>query len=256
MVITIDLSGKVALVTGASSGIGAAVARLLAQAGAKVAVNYNRSRQQAEEVVLKIRETGGDARAFQADVTDVKQIDALIQAVEASYGTVDILVNNAGHMIERKLNADMTESLYHQVMDLNVKSTVFMCKAVLPGMYAKKSGIIVNMASQAAHSGGGTGSSVYAASKAAIIAYSKGLAKEVATHGIRVNTVSPGFIGNTRFHAQLTSPEAKAATLAGTPLGRQGEPEEVAGVVLFLASDLSSYMTGETIEINGGAFMK
>lgn len=254
--VKIDLSGKTALVTGASSGIGSAIAKLLAEAGAKVAVNYNRSRQEAEETVAAIRSTGGIAQAFQADVTNVAQIEAMLKEIESSFGTVDILVNNAGHMLKRQLNADMTEELYHQVMDLNVKSTVFMCKAVLPGMYAKGRGCIVNMASVAAHNGGGGGSSVYAASKAAVIAYSKGLAKEAASKGIRVNTVSPGFIGNTRFHAQLTSAEAKAATIAGTPLGRQGEPEDVAGAVLYLASDLSSYITGETIEINGGALMR
>lgn len=254
--ITIDLKGKVALVTGASSGIGGAIAKLLAKAGAKVAVNYNRSETEAEEVASEIRSQGGEAQIFRADVTSTEEIAAMLKAIESSLGSVDILVNNAGHMLQRQLNAEMTEELYQQVMDLNVKSTVFMCKAVLPAMYAKDGGCIVNMASLAAHNGGGVGSSVYAASKAAVISYSKGLAKEAASHGVRVNTVSPGFIGNTRFHAQLTSPEGKTASIAGTALGRQGEPEEVAGAVLFLVSELSSYLTGETIEINGGALMR
>ncbi|WP_019534663.1 SDR family NAD(P)-dependent oxidoreductase [Paenibacillus ginsengihumi] len=252
----IDLTNKTALVTGASSGIGAAIARTLAAAGAWVAVNYHRNREQAEEVVRDIGGQGGIARLFQADVTSNAQIDALVRQVEAELGTVDILVNNAGHMLERLANADMTESLYGQVMDLNLKSAVFLSKAVLPGMIARRCGYIVNMSSVAAHHGGGPGASIYAASKAAVIAYTKGLAKEAAAHGIRVNCVSPGFIGNTRFHEQLTSEEARRAMIAGTPLNRQGEPEDVANAVLFLVSPLSDFITGETIEVNGGAYMR
>jgi len=252
----IDLSGKTALVTGASSGIGRAIALALAAAGAKVAVNYNRSRADAEAVVADIRKAGGIAEAFQADVTFVNAIETLVRKTEQALGPIDILVNNAGHLIRRVSNLEITEDLYHQLMDLNLKSTVFMCKAVLPGMIARRRGVIVNMASIAAHHGGGSGSSVYAASKAAVIAYSKGLAREVAPHGIRVNVVSPGFIGNTRFHERLTPEDVRRATIASIPLGRQGEPEDVAGAVLFLVSDLASFITGETIEINGGALMR
>ncbi|MGF7031793.1 3-oxoacyl-[acyl-carrier protein] reductase [Paenibacillus mucilaginosus] len=252
----IDLTDKVALVTGASSGIGASIALMLAEAGAKVAVNYNSSREKAEEVAGSIAQLGGTARIYQGDVTSTRQIEALVSRIGSELGTVDILVNNAGHMLERQSSAEMTESLYERVMDLNLKSTVFMSKAVLPGMIAKGSGHIVNMSSVAAHNGGGPGASIYAASKAAVIAYTKGLAKEAAPHGINVNCVSPGFIGNTRFHAQLTTPEAQQAAIAGTPLKRQGEPSDVAGAVLFLVSGLSGFITGETIEINGGAFMR
>ncbi|WP_281885165.1 SDR family NAD(P)-dependent oxidoreductase [Paenibacillus sp. YYML68] len=252
----IDLTNKVALITGASSGIGASVARTLAAAGAKVAINYNSSREKAEEVARSITESGGTAIIVQGDVTSIEQIEALVSQVEAELGTIDILVNNAGHMLERQLNAEMTDSLYTRVMDLNLKSTVFMSKAVMPGMLSKGQGHIVNMSSVAAHHGGGPGASVYAASKAAVIAYSKGLAKEAAPYDIRVNCVSPGFIGNTEFHAMVTSEEAKKATIAGTPLNRQGEPADVANTVLFLVSGMSSFITGETIEINGGAFMR
>ncbi|WP_248925838.1 SDR family NAD(P)-dependent oxidoreductase [Paenibacillus hamazuiensis] len=252
----IDLSGKVALVTGASSGIGAGIAQVLAEAGAKVAVNYNSSREKAEDVVSRIRQAGGIAQAFQGDVTSAEQIAVLVKQIGSEMGTIDILINNAGHMLERLANAEMTESLYSRVIDLNLKSTVFMSKAVLPGMFAQRSGRIVNMSSVAAHHGGGPGASIYAASKAAVIAYTKGLAKEAAPYGVLVNCVSPGFIGSTRFHAQLTSEEGRQAAIAGTPLGRQGEPADVAGAVLFLASSLSGFITGETIEINGGAYMR
>lgn len=252
----IDLTGKHALVTGASKGIGRAIALRLAEAGAKVAVNYWRSEAEAKDVVHEITSRGGQAMLVRADVTSLAQIDEMVTAVEQQLGNVDILVNNAGHMIRRELNAEMSEELYEQVMDLNLKSTVFVTKRVLPGMRKQPNGTIINMASIAAHNGGGGGSSVYAASKAAVIAYSKGLAKELAASGIRVNVVSPGFIGNTNFHATVSTAESRQAAISSVPLGRQGEPDDVAGAVLFLASDLASYITGETIEINGGMLMR
>jgi 3-oxoacyl-[acyl-carrier protein] reductase len=252
----IDLSGQVALVTGASKGIGRAVALALAASGVKVAVNYHRSEAAAEGVVRDIQAQGGEALLVRADVTKLDQIDEMVSRVEESYGKIDILVNNAGHLIQRVSNVEISESLYDEVMDLNLKSTVFVTKRVVPGMIARRSGTIINMSSVAAHTGGGGGSAVYAASKAAVIAYSKGLAKEIAPYGIRVNIVSPGYIGNTDFHSTVSSEEYRRSTIASVPLGRQGEPEDVAGVVLFLASGLSAYLTGETIEINGGTYMR
>ncbi|MFE5319467.1 SDR family NAD(P)-dependent oxidoreductase [Paenibacillus sp. NPDC056579] len=254
---TTNLTGRIALVTGGNAGIGYAISSKLAQAGAKVAINYLSKREAAEQAVQAIRGEGGEAECFQADVTSVEQIQSLIGRVEGAFGgTVDILINNAGHMIKRIPNAEMTEEGYEQIMNVNLKSTVFMCKAVLPGMIAKQRGKIVNMASLAAHNGGGPGASVYAASKAAVIAYSKGLAKEAASHGINVNVLSPGFIGQTAFHSTFTSEDARKATVAGIPLGREGVPEDIANTALFLASSLSDYLTGETIEINGGMFMR
>ncbi|WP_010492106.1 SDR family NAD(P)-dependent oxidoreductase [Paenibacillus elgii] len=253
----IDLTGKVALVTGSNAGIGRAIAIALAASGAKVGVNCLRNVAQGEETVAAIRAAGGEAVLVQADVTDAAEIDRLVSEVERAFGgTVDILVNNAGHLVKRQPNVDMTEQLYQQIMDVNLKSTVFMCKRVLPGMKAKGAGRIINMSSVAAHNGGGPGSSIYAASKAAVSAYSKGLAKEVAPGGITVNLVSPGFIGNTMFHTTFTTDEARKATVNGIPLQREGTPDDVAGAVLYLASDLASYLTGETIEINGGMMMR
>jgi len=254
--VNLELNGKTALVTGASKGIGRAIALQLAAAGAHVAVNYNRSETEAHEVVQEIERQGGKAIVVRADVTKLEQIDQMAALLEASFGGVDILVNNAGHMIRRSANIEMSERLYDQVMNLNLKSTVFVTKRLVPSMIAKRSGVVINMSSVAAHTGGGGGSSVYAASKAAVIAYSKGLAKELAPYGIRVNTVSPGFIGNTDFHATVSTEEGRRASIAAVPLGRQGEPDDVAGTVLFLASDMASYLTGETIEINGGTFMR
>lgn len=253
----IDLTGKIALVTGSQAGIGLEIAKRLAASGAKVAINYLSDKEAGEAAAADIRMAGGEAAAFQADATNVEQIGKMIQTIETHFGgTVDILVNNAGGMIKRVPNAEMTEEHYYKVMDVNFKSTVFVCKAVLPGMIAKKKGKIVNMASLAAHDGGGPGASIYAASKAAVWAYSKGLAKELAQYQINVNCISPGFIGQTKFHATFTSDAARAATVGKIPLGREGVPADVANVTLFLCSDLADYLTGETIEINGGLFMR
>jgi 3-oxoacyl-[acyl-carrier protein] reductase len=253
----IDLTGKIALVTGSSGGIGRATAIMLAQSGAKVAVNYLNSKMPAEEVVSEIRNSGGQAEAFQADVTKINEVEALVKDVEKTFGGhVDILINNAGHLVQRISNEDMTEELYDQIMNVNMKSTVLVSKAVIPGMKAKGSGKIINMTSVAAHNGGGPGATIYAASKASVLTYTKGLAKELASSQINVNAVSPGFIGNTAFHATFTPEAARQATIKGIPLGREGKPEDVAGAVLFLVSELSSYLTGETIEVNGGMFMR
>lgn len=254
---TIQLLGKLALVTGASGGIGRAVAITLARSGARVAVNYLNNSAGAEETAAAIREAGGEAAVFQADVTSVAQIDHMLKAIEQTFGaTVDLLINNAGHLVQRLANEEMTETLYEQVMDVNLKSAVFVSKAVIPGMKAKGQGRIVNLTSVAAHNGGGPGATIYAASKAAVITFTKGLAKELAAHGILVNAASPGFIGQTAFHATFTPEAARKATVQGIPLGREGTPQDVADIVLFLVSELSSYLTGETIEINGGMFMR
>ncbi|MEK8129845.1 3-oxoacyl-ACP reductase family protein [Paenibacillus filicis] len=253
----IDLTGKIALVTGSNAGIGRAIAILLAANGAKVGVNCLNNVAQGQQVVAEIQSAGGEAVLVQADVTDPAQIDRLVSEVEQALGgTVDILVNNAGHLIQRVPNTEMTEEMYDRILNVNLKSTVFMCKRVLGGMKEKGGGRIVNMTSVAAHNGGGPGSSIYAASKAAVMAYTKGLAKEVAAGGITVNNVSPGFIGNTMFHATFTPNAARQSTIAGIPLQREGTPDDVAGAVLYLASELASYVTGETIEINGGMMMR
>ncbi|MCR8633557.1 SDR family NAD(P)-dependent oxidoreductase [Paenibacillus radicis (ex Xue et al. 2023)] len=252
-----QLHGKIALVTGSNAGIGRAIAIALAANGAKVGVSYLNNKEQGEETVKLIRQAGGQAELFQADVTNAAQIESLVSGVESAFGsTIDILVNNAGHLVQRISNAEMTEELYDKILNVNLKSTVFMCKRVLPGMKAKGAGRIVNMSSIAAYNGGGPGASLYAASKAAVASYSKGLAKEVAGDGVTVNIVSPGFIGQTAFHSTFTSDDARKATVNGIPLKREGTPEDVAGAVLYLVSDLASYLTGETIEINGGMFMR
>ncbi|MFB5189025.1 SDR family NAD(P)-dependent oxidoreductase [Alicyclobacillus fastidiosus] len=252
-----ELSGKIALVTGASGGIGRAVALDLAELGAKVAVNYLSNRDGADETVETIRKRGGHAVAIQADVTNEEQIQSLVEQTEKSFGdSIDILVNNTGTLVERRAVEDMTMDLWKQVMDVNVTSAVFTSKAVIPGMKAKGFGNIINLSSLAAHNGGGLRAIAYGASKGAIVTFTRGLARELAPYGIRVNCVAPGFIDDTKFHATFTTPEARDATIAGIPLGRAGVPQDVSRSIVFLATEQSSFITGETLDINGGVLMR
>ncbi len=248
-----DLARKVALVTGAGAGIGRAIAETLGARGATVAVHYFKSREGAEAACRAI---GDRAVPFQADVTSHSQVDNLVREVEARLGPIDILVNNAGDLLERRTLLEMSESLFRQVIDVNLTSTFLCCQAVAPSMIARGSGAIVNLSSLAAHNGGGPGAFAYAAAKAAIIAFTKAIARELAPKGIRANCVSPGLIGQTQFHGRFTKPDAFEAAAKTVPLGRAGTPEEVARVVAFLASDDATYLVGETIEINGGMFMR
>jgi len=250
------VEGKLALVTGGSGGIGRAIAIRLASEGGNVAVHYRRNKESAAETVRAIREAGGRAEAFSADLTDLGQIDTLVKQVQSAFGvSVDILVNNAGHMNRRTSLTEMTEHDYVQMMDTNFKSCVFVSKAVLPAMMDKGRGHIVNIASLAAHNGGGSGIAIYAAAKSAMLAFTKNMAKEYAAKGIRVNAICPGVIANTS-NDRFKTEEIRKSIIAGIPLGREGQPEDVANSVLYLASDLSSFMTGETIELNGGMLMR
>ncbi|SEB03486.1 SDR family NAD(P)-dependent oxidoreductase [Paenibacillus sp. 276b] len=253
----INLQNKIALVTGSSGGIGAAIAGALARCGAKVAVNGLHNMDRAEEVVTAIRDAGGEAAAFQADVTDTNAIESMVGEITLRFGgPIDLLINNAGHLVERSPIETMSEELYSRIMDVNLKSAVFVSKAVIPGMKAAGGGRIINLTSVAAHNGGGPGAAIYAASKAAVIALTKGLAKELSPGGITVNALSPGFIGQTAFHATFTSAEGRSSAVSSIPLGREGTPDDVAGAALYLCSELGSFITGETIEINGGMYMR
>jgi 3-oxoacyl-[acyl-carrier protein] reductase len=246
----------VALVTGGGAGLGRACALTLGQRGARVAVHYMKSRSGAEEVVAMLKAAGSEAHPFQGDLTKSADVTTLVNAVTARFGAIDILVNNAGDLIERKPLLEMSDELFHAVMDVNVTSVFLMCRAVARGMVSRKRGTIVNMSSLAAWNGGGPGAGAYSAAKGAVVSLTKALAKELAPHGIRVNCVAPGLIGETAFHGRFTPPAAFENAAKGVLLGRAGTPEEVATVVAFLASPDSSFLTGETIEINGGMNMR
>ncbi|MFJ7728544.1 SDR family NAD(P)-dependent oxidoreductase [Neobacillus sp. NPDC097160] len=252
--ISISLENKVALVTGAGTGIGKAIALKLAEAGAKVAVNYNSSRIDAEKVVSTIVENGGSAKSYQCDATNEEAVKDMYLKIEEELGSVEILVNNAGSLVERCVIEEMSSDLWQTIVDVNQKS-VFLCsKYAIPYMKANKNGRIVNVSSIAARNGGGLGAVMYASSKAAVSSFTKGLAKELVGHGILVNAVSPGVI-TTPFHDRFTSEEARLQFKNVIPLSREGNPSEVADAVLYLVSDLSTYLVGENIEVNGGQLM-
>lgn len=250
----IRFNGKIALVTGAGTGIGRATALAFGRAGATVAVHYHGSRFEAEEVAAALCAEGADARAFRADVTRPDEVRVLIDGVMQAFGRIDVLVNNAGSLLGRSPIEEMDESLWDSVMDLNVKSIFLCCKAVIPVMKAQGYGRIINVTSIAARNGGANGATHYASSKAAVSCFTKGLAKELAGTGILVNAVAPGII-STPFHDRFTRPEIRRSMAEATPLKREGTPEEVAGPILFLASGYASFILGETLEINGGLLM-
>ena len=251
----LDLSNRVALVTGASSGIGAASAQVLASLGADVAITYLHNQAGAEKVRDEITSLGRKALAIHADVREAEQISALVSHVINELGPIDILVNNAGSLVERKKNVEMTKELWDDVINLNLTSAMLCAKAVAPSMVERKSGAIINVVSIAAHNGGGPGAGAYCAAKAGLIALTKSQAKELAPHGVRVNAISPGTI-DTPFHEVFSTPEMIKAAVAAIPLGRLGTPEDCGKVVAFLASDAASYLVGETIEVNGGQLMR
>jgi 3-oxoacyl-[acyl-carrier protein] reductase len=249
-----SLQGKVALVTGGSSGIGAATAKMLAANGARVAINFHQNTAGAEETRDEIISIGGNAIVVQGDVGKSSEVDQLIKRTVDTLGPVDILVNNAGSLIERLRILELTEERWDEVVDLNLKSAYLCCRAVAASMMERKTGAIVNVSSIAGRTGGALGSIHYSTAKGGLITFTKGLAKELASFGIRVNAVSPGVI-DTRYHEQFSTPEMMKGYVAGIPLGRVGSPDDVASVICFLASNASSYLAGETIEINGGMFM-
>lgn len=250
-----DLTGKVALVTGASSGIGRATAEALARHGAKVAINYHRNEAGAAEACQAIAGAGGKAVAVQADVRKAAGVKALVERTVKELGPVDILVNNAGSLVERLKILELTEARWDEVLDLNLKSAFLCSQAVAGSMMQRKSGAIINVSSVAGRNGGALGSIHYSTAKGGLITFTKGLAKEMAAHNVRVNAVSPGVI-QTHFHEQFSTPEMMKAYCGVIPLGRVGTPAEVAGVIAFLASDAASFLVGETIEINGGMLME
>ena len=250
-----DLTGRVALVTGASSGIGAATAATFAALGAQVAIGYNRNAPGAEATRDRILAAGRTAIAVRADVRRADEVKRLVGQAASELGPIDILVNNAGSLVARRGIHDISEEHLDEVFALNLKSAVLASQAVAPSMIERRRGAIVNVVSIAGHTGGGPGAGVYASAKAALTAYTKSLARELAPHGIRVNAVSPGVIA-TPFHEVFSTPEMMKTFVGMIPLGRVGTSQECANVITFLVSDAASYVVGETIEVNGGQLMR
>ncbi|UCD39168.1 MAG: glucose 1-dehydrogenase [Fidelibacterota bacterium] len=251
----ITLKGKVAIITGSIQGIGLRTAQMLADAGAAVVINNHTDQEELEKQAQAIRDAGGQVKAVTADITDRKQAGKLIQAAEELGAGPDILVNNAGGLIARVPTAEFDDDHFATVVDVNLKTAMLMSHLVLPYMKKQGAGKIINFSSQAAHDGGGPGAGAYAAAKAAIWTFTKSLAKEVGPDGITSNCVAPGFIASTAFHNVFTSPEVHEKVKEMVPLKRLGTVDDVAKVILFLASPLSDYINGQIIEVNGGLYM-
>ena len=250
----LTIQGKTALVTGGNIGIGRAVSLALARCGADVALTYYAHRSHGEQTVAAIEQMGRHAIAFQLDATDSEQVNTVVaQAAQSLGGHIDILMNNAGHLVGRAAIADMTDDHWFKTINVNLTSTFFCTRAVLPYMNSGW-GRIINMSSLAARNGGGNGATAYAASKAAVIAFTRGLCKEVADKGITVNAVAPGLILETPFHETFTSENVIEGVISSTPLKRAGTPEDVANAVLYFVTHLGSFITGEIMDINGGAY--
>jgi 3-oxoacyl-[acyl-carrier protein] reductase len=249
-----DLAGKAVFITGASTGIGAALARAFAAQGAKLALHYNASAAAAEALAGEIRDAGGTAHLVKADYSRSDEVRRSVEEAAAALGGLDGLINNAGGMVRRVAYADATDADYDEIMDLNARSVVAASKAAIP--YLKKNGgFIINTTSIAARNGASGGAGLYGSSKAFVSNVTRGMAKELIPFGIRVNAVAPGVI-TTAFHERYSTAEQLDAALKIIPQGRLGVAEDCVGAYLFLASpSLSGYVIGQVIEVNGGQLM-
>jgi 3-oxoacyl-[acyl-carrier protein] reductase len=243
---TDEFKDKIVLVTGGASGIGRGIVEAFVAEGAKVAFSYLSSEEDARSIARDHA-----ALAIRSDLTDPNAARALVAEVKQKLGPVEILIVNTGGLIRRSSVLDCSLELWNECMSLNLTSAFLTCQAVLPDMMAAKRGVIVTISSLAAHNGGGFNAVHYGAAKGGLLTFTKGLAREVGPHGIRVNGVAPGLIA-TRFHDVHTTPESRHASVEQTPLRREGTPADVAGAVLYLASERASFLAAETIEVNGG----
>ena len=245
-----NLDGRVAIVSGGARDIGRSVSEGLAARGAKVVVNYFSSPADGEATVKAIRAAGGTAIAVRGDMTNPADVQNILEEARKAYGPhIDILVNVAGGMVARRPLAEMDETFFESVMKLNVTSAFLTTKFIVPHMRA--GGSIINFASQAGRDGGGPGACAYATSKGAVMTFTRAIAKELGPSNIRVNCVCPGLI-RTTFHDTFTKDEVRAKVASATPLRREGEAQEVADLVAYLASPDSTFITGASIDINGG----
>lgn len=248
------LKGKNAFVTGTSQGIGAAIAKALIEAGCNICMHYFHS---AEEP-LKLKKIAGQnnqkAICLQADLTREPEVKKCVKEGIDFLGSIDILINNSGSLVKRNYINNIDLDYWKEVIDINLTTMMLVTKEVLPYLNNKIGSSIVNISSLAGRMGGHPGSLVYSTCKGAVLTWSRSLAKELASNNIRVNAVAPGFIEGTLFHEVHTTRESALKTIASIPLGRSGNPEDVARAVVFLASEYDGFITGETIDINGGVY--
>lgn len=249
------LAARKALVTGGGQGLGAAITRRLIECGCDVAVHYFSSRAGAERLAELAQTKGGRAKIFQANLTIPEEADSLVENATHFLGGLDILVNNAGDLVERRRLPEIDASYWQRVQEVNVNSLLWVTRAATPHLTRAKDGAsIINLASLAGRKGGHPGSLAYSTAKGAILTWTRALAVELAPAGIRVNAVAPGLILGTHFHATHTTDESARATTAQIPLGRAGTPDDVARAVAFLASEYDGFLTGATLDINGGVY--
>lgn len=250
-----ELAGKSVLVTGASTGIGAAIAKALGAQGALVGVHYNSSQDAAEAVAAAVVQAGGKSVLVRADASRSGEMVRAVEETVAAFGRLDGLINNAGGMVARLPYAEMTDAHYDAVMDLNGRSVLAATRAAIPHLKSAGGGFVINTTSVAARNGASGGAGLYGSSKAFIANVTRGMAKELIPFGIRVNAVAPGVI-ETPFHERYSTEAQLKAQLATIPAGRLGAAEDVVGAYLFLAcASLSGYIIGQTIEVNGGMLM-
>jgi 3-oxoacyl-[acyl-carrier protein] reductase len=247
-----DLSGKVAVVTGSSRGIGAGIAQILAAQGAKVVINHRHSAEAAEAVLMDIKEKGGQATIIQADVGQSSEAQRLIKETIDTCGQIDILVNNAGTTRDTLLMT-MKDEDWDLVLKTNLSSTYYCSKAAVRPMMKKRSGRIINITSVVGLAGQ-AGQTNYAASKAGVVGFTKSLAKEIGSRNITVNAIAPGFVPTAL--TEVLSDEMMQSVVSNTPLGRLGTVEDVANAVLFLASDEAAFITGQVLTVDGGLIMQ
>jgi 3-oxoacyl-[acyl-carrier protein] reductase len=249
-----DLANKSVLVTGASSGIGAAISRAFAEQGARVAVHWSANASGAERVAQAVRASGGFAQLVQGDLTAVGQASRVVEDSASMLGGLDVLINNAGSLVSRRPFLDTDDKWLDSVFDLNARAVVQTCQAAIPHMERRGGGVIINVGSIAGLDGGGSGAGIYGAAKAFVHNLTRHLARDFAARNIRVNTVSPGVV-DTPFH-QATPAERMEAMRKAVCMGRIGTPADCVGAFLFLASnELSGYITGQNIHVNGGQVM-
>ena len=248
-----DLKGKVVLVTGASTGIGAACAKAFGALGCNVAVHYNSSRAAAMAVAEAVEKAGGEALVVQGDLRSSTECERIVTETAKRFKRIDVLINNAGALVKRVPITDLSDEIFDEIVGLNVRSMLMCTKYAVPHM--TKGAAIINLTSIAARNGGGPGASLYAGSKGFVSTATKSLAKELVGRQIRVNAVAPGVI-TTPFHDKFSTPEQLEAMRLTIPMARLGTADECVGAFIYLASEkLSSYVTGQIIEVNGGQYM-
>ena len=248
------LTGKRVVVTGGGQGLGAAIVEQLIQEECELAIHYHTSRDGADKLVAAATAANLKAQAFQADLTDDQTVKTFVASAADFLGGIDVLINNAGDLVARRKLAELDVPFWAKVMDINLTSMMLVTRECVPHLSKNSESSIVNLASLAGRKGGHAGSISYSTAKGATLTWTRSLASEVAEHGIRVNAVAPGLILGTRFHDTHTTKESANKTVSGIPLQRAGAPEDVARPVVFLASEYDGFITGATLDINGGVY--